>query len=266
MNDENTNTNSNYRVNLEVFEGPLDLLLYLIKKNDLDVYDIPVAFLLEEYMRYLDSLKELDIDLAGDFLLMAAEMAHIKSKLLLPDEDGAGEDEELDPRADLIQRLLEFQRFKGASEQLAERTMLGRDVFVPLAPERVESKSDGPIKGDVYDLVEAFSNMLKKVPNERFHEVAVDRISINDRIYSILDQLETNTTVTLADILPPDDLIIKYDILIAFLALLEMSKLRMITIYQNETFGSIFIQKSMEDVDEAEAMHLVESEITIDKG
>ncbi len=268
MNDttkESSSTNANYRVNLEVFEGPLDLLLYLIKKNDLDIYDIPVAFLLEEYMRYIDSLKELDIDLAGDFLLMAAEMAHIKSKLLLPEEDGVGEEEELDPRSDLIQRLLEFQRFKAASEELSERTMLGRDVFVPLAPERVKGTSDGPIKGDVYDLVEAFSKMLKKVSNEKFHEVAVDRISINDRIYSILDQLKADKTVTLEDLLPAMDIVRKYDILISFLALLEMSKLNMIAIYQNENFGSIFIQKSMDDIDEAEAMHLVETEITSDK-
>lgn len=258
----NTEANNEYRVNLEVFEGPLDLLLYLIKKNDLDIYDIPVAFLLEEYMRYLDTLRELDIDLAGEFLLMAAELAHLKSKLLLPEEGVGDEEEGIDPRADLVARLLDFQRYKEVSEQLAERSMLGRDVYVPQAPERVENSADGPIEGDVYELVEAFSKLLKKVPEAQFHEVAVDRISINDRIYQILDQLKAKATMTLEELLPPLTEITKYDIVISFIALLEMARLKMISVYQNESFGSIFLQRAMEEVSEEEALHLVETEAT----
>jgi segregation and condensation protein A len=252
--------NENYRVNVEVFEGPLDLLLHLIKKNDLDIYDIPVAFMLEEYMRYLDTIKELDIDLAGDFLLMAAELAHSKSRLLLPDETAGEEEEELDPRADLVRRLLEYQQFKQASETLVERTMLGRDVFIPQAPERVEAPSDGPIEGNVYELVEAFSKILKRVPAEKYHEVAVDRISINDRIYQIVALVKKDATITLDELLVGD--LTRYDVVITFLALLEMCRLKMIRAFQSQVFGPLYIQGIMTEVSDDEVARLVEIEAT----
>lgn len=257
---DQTPLHGNYRVNVEVFEGPLDLLLHLIKKNDLDIYDIPVAFVLEEYMRYIDTIKELDIDLAGEFLLMAAELAHIKSRLLLPDETAKIEEEELDPRADLVKRLLEYQQFKQASEKLVERKMLGRDVFLPLAPERVEAPSDGPIEGNVYDLVEAFSKILKRVPAEKYHEVAIDRISINDRIYQIVGLVKKDATITLDDLLIAD--LARYDIVITFLALLEMCRLKMIRVYQSQTFGPLYIQGIMTEVSDEDVARLVEIEAT----
>ncbi len=248
-----------YRVNLEMFEGPLDLLLYLIKKNDLDVYDIPISFVLEEYMRYLDTLKELDIDLAGDFLLMAAEMAHIKSRLLLPDEGGQAEEtEEEDPRADLVRRLLEYQQFKEASEKLIERKILGRDVFVQQFHEKPVQETDGPIEGNVFDLIEAFSKILKKAPAQSFHDVAVDRISINDRIYQIVERIKKGVTLTLEELLDGD--YSRYTIIISFLALLEMSKLRMIKVFQTEHVGAVYVQGTMDQVGEEEAARLIEIE------
>ena len=256
---DNGLANDGYRVNLDVFEGPLDLLLYLIKKNDLDVYDIPIAFLLEKYMRYLDTIRELNIDLAGDFLLMAAELAHIKSRMLLPEEGPAEEEEEVDPRADLVRRLLEYQRFKDASTRLARRAMLGRDVFVKPVPESLESKAESPIKGDVYDLVEAFSNLLKRVPAEDFHDVTLDRISVSERIYQILGLMKRDRVITLNDLLP--DKLSRYDVVITFLSLLEMSRLKMIHIYQSEPLGSLFIKRSMEEVKEDEVMRLVEVDV-----
>lgn len=255
---DSSSANNGYRVNLDVFEGPLDLLLYLIKKNDLDIYDIPIAFLLEKYMHYLDTIKDLDIDLAGEFLLIAAELAYIKSKMLLPEEGPAEEEEEGDPRADLVRRLLEYQRFKDASEQLAGRAMLGRDVFVKPVPERLESKAKDPIKGDVYDLVEAFSSLLKRVPAEEFHDITLDRISVSDRIYQILGLMKKDSVITLNELLP--DQINRYDVVITFLALLEMSRLKMISIYQSEPLGSLFIKCSMEEVQEEDVMRLVEVE------
>ncbi len=250
---------ADYRVNLEVFEGPLDLLMHLIRKNDLDVYDIPIAFVLEEYMRYLDTIRELNIDLAGDFLLMAAELAHIKSRLLLPEEHPAEEEEE-DPRADLVRRLLEYQRYKEASEAFIARSMLGRDVFVPLAPERVEAPSDGPVTGDVYELIEAFSKVLKRVSNKDVHEVAVDRISINDRIYEIMAMLRQRATITLEELLPEQ--ITRFDVVITFIALLEMCRLRMIRTYQTSVCGPIHLQGVMEEVKEEDVVRLVEREAT----
>lgn len=255
----NTTPNGHYRVNVEVFEGPLDLLHHLIKKNDLDIYDIPIAFVLEEYMRYLDTIKELDIDMAGEFLLMAAELAHIKSRLLLPEEP-AGEEEEPDPRADLVRRLLEYQQFKQASESLANRQMLGREVFVPQTPERVEAPEDGPIEGHIYDLVEAFSRILKRVPAEAYHEVAVDRISINDRIYQIVELIRKDATITLQELLPGE--VMRYDVVITFLALLEMCRLKMIRLYQSETLGPIYLQGALEEVGDAEIARLVQVEAT----
>jgi len=257
---ENITTQNDYRVNLEVFEGPLDLLIHLIKKNDLDIYDIPVAFVLEEYMRYIDTLRELDIDLAGDFLLMAAELAHIKSKLLLPEEDGDSEMLEEDPRSDLVRRLLEYQRYKEASQAFVERAMLGRDVFKQQSPESIEVDKDGPIEGDVYQLVEAFSKILKRVPEQDIHDVAVDRISVNDRIYQIAGRIKNNTTVSLDDLLPEN--IIRYDIVITFIALLEMCRLKMVRVYQTSVCGPLYVQGTLEEVSEEDMMRLVEKEAT----
>lgn len=255
MGDMNIVPNDSYRINVEVFEGPLDLLIHLIKKNDLDIYDIPIAFVLEEYMRSLDAIKELDIDLAGEFLVMAAELAHIKSRMLLPEEPAA-EEEEPDPRADLVRRLLEYQQFKQASESLFERAMLGREVFVPQVPERAPDAGEGPVEGQVYDLVEAFSRILKRVPAEAYHEVAIDRISINDRIYQIVGMVRKGATVLLPELFPGE--VTRYDVVITFLALLEMCRLRMLRLYQSEPFGPIALQGTLEEVGEEEIARLVE--------
>lgn len=254
--------NEDYRVNLDIFEGPLDLLLYLIKKNDLDVYDIPIAFVLEEYMRYVDTLQELNIDLAGEFLLMAAELAHIKSRLLLPDEAVGAEIDEEDPRSDLIRRLLEYQQFKDASETILKRQMLGRDVFTPQMPERVVGTDDGPLEGSVYELIEAFSKILEKMPEDEFHDVAVDRISVNERIYQIIGMIKKDATATLEEILSGE--LHKYNIVVTFLALLEMSRLRMIRVYQSAQCGPIYIQRTMEDVSEDEVSKLISLETRLD--
>lgn len=247
-----------YRVNLEVFEGPLDLLLYLIKKNDLDIYDIPISFILEEYLKYLDSLKEMDIDLAGEFLLMSAELAHIKSKLLLPGEEGeGGEEEEEDPRADLVRRLLEYQRYKEASEKLTERPMLGRDVFIKQKSSRDEHNSEAPLEGDIYDLITAFSKMLQRVPQARVHEVTVDRISVNERIFQLLEVIKKDTTVTLEEILPQP--VTRYDLVVTFLALLEMARLRIVKVHQGGVHDTIRLRGMMDEVNEEEIIQLSEA-------
>jgi len=249
-----------YRVNLDIFEGPLDLLLHLIRKNDLDVYDIPVSFVLEEYMKYLDTLRELDIDMAGDFLLMAAELAHIKSRMLLPDEAPDDEPHEEDPRADLVKRLLEYQQYKEASEQLLKRPMLRRDVFVKQYCEKPECEAEGPIEGNVFELIEAFSKLLKKVSPENFHDVAVDRISVNERIYQIVGHLKNVTTVSIEELI--GDALGKYPVVVTFLALLEMCKLRMIKVYQGSVCGPIHVQLTMKDVSEDDMSRIMEIEIS----
>jgi segregation and condensation protein A len=248
-----------YRVNLEVFEGPLDLLLYLIKKNDLDIYDIPISFILEEYLKYLDTLKEMDIDLAGDFLLMSAELAHVKSKMLLPGDEGQGEEaeEEGDPRADLVRRLLEYQRYKEASEKLVERPMLGRDVFAKQRSIRDEHTTEAPLEGEIFELITAFSKMLQRVPKARVHEVTVDRISVNERIFQLLEMIKKDATVTLEELLPQP--ITRYDIVITFLALLEMAKLKVVKVYQGGVHDTIRLRGIMDEVKEEEIAKLSEA-------
>ncbi|MBI4211945.1 MAG: segregation/condensation protein A [Deltaproteobacteria bacterium] len=247
----------NYRVNLEAFEGPLDLLLHLIKKNDLDIYNIPIAFVLEEYMKYIDTLRELDIDLAGEFLLMAADLAHIKSRMLLPEDKASDEDEnEHDPRADLVRRLLEYQQYRDAAEKLEKREMLWRDVFVPTVREALpEAPQDAPIEANIYDLIEAFGRVLKKLPSEKYHEVATDRVSVNERILEIVDRIKQNETTKLADLLEVSGE--PFYVVVTFLALLEMCRLRMIKVFQSERYGDLFLQRKMEYVKEDEALKLV---------
>lgn len=244
-----------YRVNLDVFEGPLELLLYLIRRDDLDIYDIPIAFILQEYMTYVDSLKELNIDLAGDFLLMAAELTHIKSRMLLPEEKTAEEEEGQDPRADLVRRLLEYQQFREASAYLDQRPQLGRDIFVQQDPERVEASSDGPIETDVFQLMEAFGKLLARVPAKNFHGVGIDRISVNQRIYQLMERISKDVTVALSALLePPFE---RHAIVVTFLALLEMCRLKIVKIYQVERCGELYLRGVMEEVAEEDIPHLI---------
>lgn len=234
----------NYKVNLPAFEGPLDLLLFLIRKSDLNIYDIPIAFITEEYLKYLEAMRELDIDLAGEFLAMAAELMLIKSRMLLPQESAGEEEEGEDPRAELARRLLEYQRFKTAASQLFKRPMLGREIFAhPFLKVVASAEEEIPLKGEVFQLMQAFSEVLKRVPKDLYHEVTADRIGITDRIYQIVDILNEKETALLDEILP--DPLTRYDVVITFMALLEMARLKMIHVYQDGRFAQIAIRRAM---------------------
>ncbi|MBL7686375.1 MAG: segregation/condensation protein A [Deltaproteobacteria bacterium] len=217
-----------YKVSLPVFEGPLDLLIHLIKKNDVEVADIPIATILEQYIDYLGLMQELNIDLAGEFILMAAELTHIKSKMLLPDAK-AEEEEEEDPRADLARRLLEYQRFKEAAAELAKRPMLGRDVFVrpPYEPEEVEEPE---LEADVFKLLSAFGNLLKNLKPEHYHQVAVERLSVTERIYELLEVLKERGDATFESLF--EENASKGRCIVTFLAILEMTRLKLIRVFQ----------------------------------
>lgn len=234
-----------YKINLPEFEGPFDLLLFLIRKNDLNIYDIPVAFITEEYLKYLETMEELNIDLAGEFLAMAAELLWIKSRLLLPSTAEEQTEEEVDPRAELAQRLLEYQRFKMAAQQLNRRPLLGRDIFLrSFATTIQEKEQEIPLKGEVFQLMHAFSDVLKRLPKEVYHEVAADRIRLTDRIYQIVEILNQKSTLLLEELLP--DPLTRYDVVITFMALLEMTRLKMIRIRQEARFGPLAILRAME--------------------
>lgn len=245
-----------YKVNLPQFEGPLDLLLFLIRKNDLNIYDIPIAFITEEYLKMLERLREFNIDLAGEFLAMAAELMWIKSRMLLPAEGGEEAADEVDPRAELARRLLEYQRFKTAAALIVQRPMLGRDIFLrPLEKSVSETGEEVPLKGEVYQLMSAFTQILKRLPKDVYHEVAADRMSLTTRLYQIVERLKEEPTLLLSELLLEP--LTRYDVVITFLALLEMTRLKLIHVDQEEGFGEIAIRRTMEILKEEEwAMHI----------
>ena len=228
----------NYKVNLPVFEGPLDLLLHLIRKNDVDPTNIPIVDLLTQYMDYVTLMQELNIDMAGEFILMAAELTHIKSKMLLPNPDSE-DDEGEDPRADLARRLLEYQRFKEAAQQLNRRALLGRDVFVRIASEEESEVQEGPIEGDSFKLLTAFNDVLKRLKPEKAHEVLVERLSVTERIYQILDKLKELKSMSFESLF--EEHVTKAQCVVTFLAVLELARLKMIYTHQSESLGPIHL-------------------------
>ncbi len=240
-----------YKVDLDVFEGPLDLLLHLIRKNDVDIVDIPISLILEQYMEYLGLLEELNIDLAGDFLLMASELTHIKSRLLLPDHQENEEEEVEDPRADLIRRLLEYQRYKEAAEELIGRPMLGRDVFIPqVPPEEIETE-EAPVEVDLFHLVSSFYELLRKAPKKTIHEVQVERVSVTERIYELMDFLRDKATVEFTSLFTGQELH-REKLIVTFLAVLEMVRLKMIQVTQTQRYGEIYLIPSFESAQVAD--------------
>lgn len=233
-----------YNIKIEAFEGPLDLLLHLIKKNEVDIYNIPIATITRQYLDYLELLKELNLDIAGDFLVMASTLLQIKSKMLLPavaDED-ATEEEEEDPRAELVRRLLEYQKYKEAAMTLGGRELLGRDIFARKF-EATELKTlqpeEEPLEVELFQLIEAFRRVLAKVPAETFHEVGAESISIADRIADILTLLQGREAIAFDELFAAD--FTREFLIASFLAILELCKLKMVKVVQAASFGTIWI-------------------------
>ncbi|GLI39192.1 segregation/condensation protein A [Geobacter hydrogenophilus] len=239
---------SSYTVKLEVFEGPLDLLLHLIRKNEVDIYDIPLSIITKEYLEYIKMMKELNLEIAGEFLVMASTLIQIKSKTLLPtpaDEDAAEEEEE-DPRAELVRRLLEYQKYKDAALSLTGRDMLGRDTYARsfISPELAEMlPEEEPVEVELFELIEAFRKVLDRVSEESFHEVGAESITIAERINEILSLLEGKESLLFDELFPEH---FNRDFLIAtFLAVLELCKLKMVKVVQANRYGSIWIQPAV---------------------
>lgn len=233
---------NSYDIQLENFEGPLDLLLHLIKKNEVDIYDIPMAMITRQYLAILDAMKTLNLDVAGEFLLMAATLLHIKSKMLLPKiVEEEVEDEEEDPRAELVRRLLEYQKYKEVSQTLESKPQLGRDLFARVAPEPevLEESEAGFVAVGLFDLLAALQDVLKESPEEFVHEVSMEQLSITDRINVILTRLQGQESVAFGDLF--SDGIKRNELIVTFLALLELVKLRMVRFMQNTRHGSIWL-------------------------
>ncbi len=231
-----------YSVHLDKFDGPMDLLLHLIKKNELDICDISIAVITRQYLEFIKLMKDLNLEVAGDFLVMAATLLLIKSRQLLPLDEQEEPELEEDPRAELVRRLLEYQQYKEAGMVIGARALLGREVFVRNASEPVlaaAQSAEGPLEVSLFELVEAFRVLLQRIPLESFHDVAPgDSLSIADCINEILSLLQEQDTIQFDDLVREE--CTRERIIVTFLALLELSRLKLIRIFQGNGHGSIW--------------------------
>jgi segregation and condensation protein A len=235
-----------FQVAVPVFEGPLDLLLHLIREHQVDVFDIPIALIAEKYNQQLADMAALDLDVAGEFLVMAATLTHIKSRLLLPRtetsaEAGEGAEEQGDPRAELVRRLLEYQKYKQVAQQLAENDLLDRDVFArrlsPTVPARAERAALAEVS--VYRLIEALDRVLKALEPRVGHEVVRDRLTLSAAIQGISARLQAGTPVSFVQLFEGQRT--RGAVIVIFLALLEMVKLRLVRIHQDPDLPEIWV-------------------------
>jgi segregation and condensation protein A len=224
------------------FEGPLDLILHLVKEHEVDLFDIPIARITESYLATIQAMRELDIDVAGEFLHMAAHLALMKSRLLLPrtevaEDAPAADDAGVDPRAELVRRLLEYQKYKAAGEELGGRDILDRTVFVRRAHAERPAPPDGPeglADVSVFKLIEALDRALENARPEQAHEIATDRLTINDAIARVADLLRLRRRATFEELLAgPGRRHDRSAVIATFLAILEMAKLKLVRIFQS---------------------------------
>jgi len=246
---EETGGGAPYRVALPEFEGPLDLLLHLCKTHELDIINIPIAFVTEKYLQYLDMMQAMSVDLAADYLVMAATLAYLKSRELVPapeplevaDEEG---EEALDPREELIRRLLEYQKYKDAAEKLGQRPIAGRNVFGRGMDIDAGTGPTPMADHSVWKLIEAFAKLLEKAGPEVRHEVAFDRVSISARINQIIDRLEGGGGSFRFDALfdlqmPTPEL--RSQLVVTLLAILELARLKVVRVLASEEEETLLI-------------------------
>ena len=219
----------------------MDLLLHLIKKNELSITDIPIATITEQYLSTLELMQGLNLDVAGEFLVMAATLIHIKSRMLLPPgEDEDEEEEEGDPREELIRRLLEYQRFKEAAEELERRELLSRDVFVRRSEAPEEAETVGFESLSLFDLLSALRHVLERFPEERIHEVTLETISVREKMSFLLDELRRRGKVIFQSLF--ETATSRLEVVVTFLAMLELVKIRAIRVWQEERIGPVVIE------------------------
>ncbi len=238
-----------YLVDLDLFHGPMELLLYLIKKDELDLHDIPVAKITAQYLEYVEVIQELDLETAGEFILMAATLIRIKTRMLLPRDEN--DPDELDPREELVMALLEYKRFKEASESLRELRETEEAVFVP---ERKQIKySDGPgvLSNTVYQLIEAFKEVMIRVENQKTeHVTQLEPVSVNERVEQITTLLNKSESATFAELFA--DAQTKIVVIVTLIALLEMAKARRLTFQQVNSFSELRVYRGESFYDEGE--------------
>ena len=233
-----------YPVRLQNFEGPLDLLLHLIKKHELDIYDIPIALVTQQYLDYLDLMQDLNLDIAGEFLVMAATLIHIKSRMLLPRPDPTQEDPAEDPREALVRRLLEHQKFKAAAELLHERE-IQRSAQWGRPDSRVAEVSgeaeDPEIEVDLFSLMTAFRQVLERARQRPRVPLPPEQISIETRIEQLMARLSETEACGFEQLFA--DVQTRAGMIVTFLALLEMIRLKIVRVFQQGNFGPIRVYK-----------------------
>jgi len=236
-----------------MFEGPLDLLLYLVKKDHLNIYDIPIAKVTEQYLEYINFMQLLDLDIVGDFLVMAATLMQIKSKMLLPATETPAEEEQEDPRAELVKRLLEYEKFKQIAENLREKELGQQDVFkrpkteLPAdVQDKTKEEGDKYFEASLFDLISAFSQALKDIPKEVFYEVIKDQFTVEQKVHDILHLLLIETEVKLSTLFSKSK--DKLEIIVIFLAILELAKMKEIVARQAAAFEDIIISRNKENI------------------
>ncbi len=254
-----------FRIALPNFEGPLDLLLHLIREHKLDIFDIPIALITEKYLEHLARMKEVNLDIAGEFLVMASTLAHIKSRLLLPRQEIQGEaieqEEQGDPRADLVRRLLEYQKYKDSAETLAKQDILDRDVFtrkVPAEATPIPEEEVGLVEISIYKLIEALDRVLKDATPQPQHEVVRERVSIGEAMGKIAERLKAEGRVSFFSFFEGSK--VRNRIIATFLAILEMCKAKLIRVLQEEPGGDILLSPNGNALEKLVTAEVDESE------
>ena len=229
------------RIALPVFEGPLDLLLYLIRRNQIDIHDIPIAPITRQYMEYLDLMKEVNLDLAGDFMVMAATLIHIKAKMLVPVDptEAQSEDGAEDPREALVQRLLEFQRYKDAAGVLHQRGQIRAATWTrpEAAVPTFDDAGEEMLEAGLFDLISAFKEVLERRKALLAHTIEAPGKSMEQRIEELLGLIQEGASVEFLELFYSQET--KADMIVTFLALLELIRLKRVKVYQRGLFGQI---------------------------
>ncbi|MFH1277807.1 MAG: segregation/condensation protein A [Candidatus Eisenbacteria bacterium] len=241
-----------YRVVLESFEGPLDLLLYLIKRDEIDIYDIPIARVTQQYLEHVRLMQALDLEVAGEFLVMAATLMRIKAKMLLPKPEAEGEEEEEDPREELVRRLLEYRRFKNVAERLRERAverglLVGRGRLDLEGPEE-EEPEELQIPVDLVGLLRTFAQLIARAPRMEAYEVILDEFTLDEKVERIENILDRDGEVEFTDLFSEGAS--RAEVVVTFIAMLELLRLQRIRLRQAALFGRIWIRRRTDPPDE----------------
>jgi segregation and condensation protein A len=246
-----------YEIRLEVFEGPLDLLLHLIHRNEVSITDIPISLITAQYLETVELMKSLNLDVAGEYLVMAAYLTHIKSQMLLPaDETDNQEESGQDPRDELVAHLLEYKRYKEVAENLGSRMLLDRDIFTRDPTDDFPNAGNQILDVSPADLLEAFKGILARTARRDLIELEPERLRVKDKIHQILNLLKDREWITFNSLFELD--LSRLNVVTTFLAVLEIVKIQLVRVYQDGPFGTILISRRIPVTQEFDAEALKE--------